>query len=147
MLLHFLLLFLLLLPLSTSFLLPSSSSSWRLPSSSKAGKKLPDPDPPSSNPIKNFFQALDDFIDDATMRKLGGGAKFYGKRKSGFYGSSDSMKKSSRAPDSSEDYVGPTNSGYFVWKKDESTGEMKPMTRMKGKVIEKPKRFWGNDDE
>lgn len=35
------------------------------------------------NPISNFFNALDDFIDDATMRKLGGGAKFYGKRKSG----------------------------------------------------------------
>ncbi|GMI17567.1 hypothetical protein TrLO_g3912 [Triparma laevis f. longispina] len=101
-----------------------------------------DEDDRGDNPISNFFNALDDFIDDATMRKLGGGAKFYGKRKSGFYGKNDSMKKQSKGANWEEDYQGPTNTGYFVWKKDEESGEVKPMTRLKGKVIEKPKRFW-----
>ena len=86
---------------------------------------------------------MDNFIDDATSRRLGGGAKFYGKRKSGFYGSSDEMKKqNSKVNDPTEDYQGPTNSGYFVWKKDEETGRMTPKTRMKGKTIERSPSFW-----
>lgn len=52
------------------------------------------------------------------------------------------MKKQSKGANWEEDYQGPTNTGYFVWKKDEESGEVKPMTRLKGKVIEKPKRFW-----
>ena len=46
--------------------------------------------------------------------------QFYGKRKSSFYGKNDSNKKrNSRVASVDEDYQGPTNTGYFVWKKDE----------------------------
>jgi hypothetical protein len=34
----------------------------------------------------DFFKELDNFIDDATSRKLGGGSTFYGERKSNFSG-------------------------------------------------------------
>jgi hypothetical protein len=44
----------------------------------------------------NFFQELDAFVDDATSRRLGNGAQFYGKRKSSFYGQEDSNKKRDR---------------------------------------------------
>mmetsp|Transcript_33973 Transcript_33973/g.69459 ORF Transcript_33973/g.69459 Transcript_33973/m.69459 type:complete len:138 (+) Transcript_33973:56-469(+) len=89
----------------------------------------------------NFFEKLmqdvDNFIDDASSRRLGNGASFYGKRKSSFYGEEDSMKKKdSRREDSSEDYQGPTNSGYFVWRKNEE-GVMQPQTRLKGKPLER----------
>ena len=40
-----------------------------------------------------FFEELDAFVDDATNRRLGNGAAFYGKRKSTFYGEQDFMKK------------------------------------------------------
>ena len=43
--------------------------------------------------ISNFFEELDAFVDDATSRRLGNGAAFYGKRKSGFYGEDDKGKK------------------------------------------------------
>jgi len=41
----------------------------------------------------NFFDELDAFVDDATSRRLGAGAQYYGKRKSGFYGKDDSNRK------------------------------------------------------
>lgn len=41
----------------------------------------------------NFFEELDNFIDDATSRRLGAGQAFYGKRKSSFYGADDTGKK------------------------------------------------------
>lgn len=41
----------------------------------------------------NFFEELDAFVDDATSRRLGAGAAFYGKRKSSFYGKDDANKK------------------------------------------------------
>jgi hypothetical protein len=44
----------------------------------------------------NFFQELDAFVDDATSRRLGNGAQYYGKRKSSFYGQEDSNKKKDR---------------------------------------------------
>jgi hypothetical protein len=44
----------------------------------------------------NFFQELDAFVDDATSRRLGNGAQYYGKRKSSFYGKEDSNKKRDR---------------------------------------------------
>jgi len=44
--------------------------------------------------ISNFFTELDNFMDDASARRLGAGASFYGKRKSSFYGEDDKMKKS-----------------------------------------------------
>lgn len=92
--------------------------------------------------VKDFFAELDAFMDDASARRLGNGAAFYGKRKSNFYGEQDSMKKSNpRQPDPTEDYQGPTTAGYFQWQRDEE-GQMRPVTRMKGKVIERNPSFW-----
>ena len=86
----------------------------------------------------NFFEELDAFVDDATSRRLGNGAQYYGKRKSSFYGKDDAnKKKDSSVFDPSEDYRGPSNAGYFQWLQDPETGEMKPVTRMKNKVVEK----------
>ena len=44
----------------------------------------------------NFFEELDAFVDDATSRRLGAGAQYYGKRKSSFYGANDANKKRDR---------------------------------------------------
>ena len=86
----------------------------------------------------NFFEELDAFVDDATSRRLGNGAQYYGKRKSSFYGKDDAnKKKDSSVFDASEDYFGPSNAGYFKWMQDPVSGEMKPVTRLKEKVIEK----------
>lgn len=41
----------------------------------------------------NFFEEWDNFIDDATSRRLGNGVAFYGKRKSKFYGQNDKQRK------------------------------------------------------
>lgn len=46
--------------------------------------------------IGEFFEELDAFVDDATSRRLGAGASFYGKRKSNFYGENDSGRKRDR---------------------------------------------------
>ena len=46
--------------------------------------------------IGEFFAELDAFVDDATSRRLGAGASFYGKRKSNFYGENDSGRKRDR---------------------------------------------------
>lgn len=70
--------------------------------------------------FKNFFAELDAFVDDATARRLGNGAAFYGKRKSNFYGENDKMKKMDRDLfDMTEDYAGPSTAGYFKWMPDE----------------------------
>mmetsp|Transcript_20345 Transcript_20345/g.29420 ORF Transcript_20345/g.29420 Transcript_20345/m.29420 type:complete len:152 (+) Transcript_20345:140-595(+) len=93
-------------------------------------------------PIQNFFEELDAFVDDATSRRLGAGSAFYGKRKSNFYGDEDTGKKQDRStPDPTEDYQGPSNSGYFQWARDEN-GQMRPITRLKGKNIERNPSFW-----
>ena len=47
--------------------------------------------------VGEFFGELDAFMDDATSRRLGAGAQFYGKRKSGFYGSDDKGRKKDRS--------------------------------------------------
>ncbi len=36
-----------------------------------------------------------------------------------------------------EDYQGPTSSGFFKWMPDEN-GQMRPVTRMKEKTLDKP---------
>lgn len=88
--------------------------------------------------IGNFFDELDAFVDDATSRRLGNGAAFYGKRKSSFYGKDDSNKKKNRNVfDNTEDYRGPAKAGYFQWMMDEETGEMKPVSRLKKRNLEK----------
>jgi len=89
-----------------------------------------------------FFDELDAFIDDATNRRLGNGAAFYGKRKSAFYGEEDFMKKEDKGvEDPLEDYQGPKNAGYFQWMADED-GQMRPVTRLKKVNIERNPNFW-----
>jgi hypothetical protein len=44
--------------------------------------------------FSDFFDELVAFVDDATSRRLGAGAAFYGKRKSKFYGEKDTGRKS-----------------------------------------------------
>lgn len=64
--------------------------------------------------MSGFFAELDAFVDDATNRRLGNGAAFYGKRKSSFYGEEDFQKKSDKdVADPMEDYQGPKKAGYF----------------------------------
>lgn len=92
--------------------------------------------------IGNFFEELDAFIDDASARRLGNGAAFYGKRKSKFYGEDDENRKQDKTmADPTEDYQGPTSTGLFQWVQDED-GQMRPVTRGKNKVIERPPEFW-----
>mmetsp|Transcript_10746 Transcript_10746/g.16394 ORF Transcript_10746/g.16394 Transcript_10746/m.16394 type:complete len:157 (+) Transcript_10746:39-509(+) len=92
--------------------------------------------------VSNFFEELDAFVDDATNRRLGNGAQYYGKRKSSFYGKDDASKKKNKAvPDPTEDYQGPLKAGYFKWMVNDD-GEMKPVTRMKERNIERNPNFW-----
>jgi len=93
--------------------------------------------------FSNFFEELDAFVDDATNRRMGNGAAFYGKRKSEFYGKEDVRKKKNKnKPDPLEDYQGPKKSGYFQWKKDED-GMLRPVTRGKKQTnIERNPSFW-----
>jgi len=92
--------------------------------------------------IGNFFRELDAFVDDATNRRLGNGWRYYGKRKSAFYGEDDVGRKSDMdMPDPTEDYQGPQKSGYFQWMPDEN-GELKPVTRMKKTNIERSPTYW-----
>lgn len=97
--------------------------------------------------VGNFFQELDNFMDDASARRLGNGAAFYGKRKSNFYGDNDSMKKSDpQSFDPTEDYRAPSTGGYFQWMPDEN-GQMRPVTRMKNRVVERKINVDSKSDE
>jgi hypothetical protein len=92
--------------------------------------------------IKNFMTELDNFMDDASARRLGNGAAFYGKRKSNFYGKDDKNKKgNSLIADPTEDYQAPNNGGYFQWMPDEN-GQLRPVTRLKKQVVERNPQFW-----
>eukprot|EP00956_Cyclotella_meneghiniana_P012576 scaffold17877_cov73-Cyclotella_meneghiniana.AAC.4 len=92
--------------------------------------------------FQNFFEELDAFVDDATSRRLGNGAQYYGKRKSSFYGEGDANRKTNKnVADPTEDYRGPSNAGYFKWMPDPETGEIKPVTRLKEVNIEKKSRL------
>ena len=95
--------------------------------------------------IGEFFEELDAFVDDATSRRLGAGSKFYGKRKSNFYGKDDKEKKRDRnVANAAEDYRGPTSSGFFKWVPDEN-GQLRPVTRMKEKLLERNIRYSEED--
>lgn len=92
--------------------------------------------------ISNFFQELDNFMDDASARRLGNGAAFYGKRKSNFYGKNDKYKKgNSNLADPTEDYQAPNTGGYFQWMPDED-GQLRPVTRLKKQNVERNPKFW-----
>jgi hypothetical protein len=46
--------------------------------------------------------------------------------------------------------TGPSKAGYFQWMQDEETGEMKPVTRMRKKNIERNPNYWDrvfNEDD
>ena len=71
------------------------------------------------NFFSDFLRELDNFVDDAANRRLGNGAKFYGKRKSSFYGEDDPNRKADpNAFDREEDYTGPAGGSYFVLSKE-----------------------------
>ena len=71
---------------------------------------------------------------------------FYGKRKSKFYGEKDKNRKSEPSvPDRSEDYYAPNAGGYFQWMPDEN-GEMRPVTRMKKRIVERSSKVFERDD-
>lgn len=96
--------------------------------------------------VSNFFEELDAFVDDATARRLGNGAAYYGKRKSSFYGEADSMKKEDNSVvDSTEDYM-IKSGGNYKWIEDEN-GRMKPVSRMKGTNLEVPLSLWGGKNK
>ncbi|OEU11308.1 hypothetical protein FRACYDRAFT_246422 [Fragilariopsis cylindrus CCMP1102] len=98
------------------------------------------------NFFTNMFEELDAFMDDATARRLGNGAAYYGKRKSSFYGAEDKMKKSDRdISDSEEDYM-INAGGNYKWVKDEN-GIERPVSRMKGNSLEKKESLWGRKDQ
>jgi hypothetical protein len=83
---------------------------------------------------------MDKFLDDASARRLGNGAAFYGKRKSNFYGANDVNKKNDAlVPDPLEDYRAPSAGGYFQWMPDDD-GVLRPVTRMKKQVVEQRDR-------
>ena len=96
--------------------------------------------------LGNMFEELDAFMDDATARRLGNGAAYYGKRKSSFYGEKDAMKKSDKdVTDSAEDYM-VTSGGNYKWITDEN-GQLRPVSRMKNTIVEKPAAFWGRKEK
>lgn len=55
-----------------------------------------DEEPKKKGFFQNFFEELDAFVDDATSRRLGNGAQYYGKRKSSFYGKDDVNRKADK---------------------------------------------------
>ena len=117
----------------------SSTSKTSLNAEQKKKKK-------KGNFFTNMFEELDAFMDDATARRLGNGAAYYGKRKSSFYGSDDKMKKSDRTvADSQEDYM-INAGGNYKWVKDEN-GIDRPVSRMKGNSLEKKESLWGRKDQ
>lgn len=96
--------------------------------------------------VNNFFEELDAFVDDATARRLGNGAAYYGKRKSSFYGEEDSMKKEDNdVVDSTEDYMIKAG-GNYKWKQDEN-GRMTPVSRLKETNLEVPLSLWGGKNK
>ena len=135
-------------PSSSNIISPSQSKSNK---SSSKSTQLYAEEEKKKGFLASFFDELDAFVDDATNRRLGNGAAFYGKRKSAFYGEEDFMKKlDNSVPDPLEDYQGPKKAGYFQWMMDEETGQMKPVTRMKKVNIERNPNFWDKafkDDE
>ena len=98
--------------------------------------------PVHMNFFAKFLQELDNFADDAVGRRLGNGAKFYGKRKSSFYGEDDELRKRDpQASDASEDYSGPAGGSYFVLseERDEEGRPLGFLTRKEARELSKRK--------
>mmetsp|Transcript_49416 Transcript_49416/g.163686 ORF Transcript_49416/g.163686 Transcript_49416/m.163686 type:complete len:162 (-) Transcript_49416:77-562(-) len=92
--------------------------------------------PPSMNFFSDFMAELDAFADDAVGRRMGNGAKFYGKRKSSFYGADDTQKKADpKSSSREEDYSGPEGGSYFVLgEKDEQGRPLEFLTRQEARA-------------
>lgn len=91
------------------------------------------------NFFEKFMQEVDNFADDAMGRRLGNGAKFYGKRKSSFYGEDDELrKKDPTAFDKEEDYSGPGGGSFFLLSKerDEKGRPMGFLTRKEARELQ-----------
>lgn len=101
------------------------------------------------NAQEKFLKEIDNFADDAVGRRLGNGAKFYGKRKSAFYGEEDQLRKED--PDKAnpeEDFAGaPAGASYFVLSKerDEQGRPLRLMTRQEARA-EKAKEEAESED-
>ena len=87
------------------------------------------------------MEEVDNFADDAMGRRLGNGAKFYGKRKSSFYGEDDEdKKKDPNAADASEDFSGPMG-GSFYYLSKEKDDQGRPMGFLtRGQMREEKRR-------
>jgi hypothetical protein len=97
------------------------------------------------------MRGIDNFADDAVGRRLGNGAKFYGKRKSSFYGEEDELKKKDPdAFDPEEDFTGPAGASYFVLSKDRDD-QGRPMgflTRQEARALKEKEEseYWKQQD-
>lgn len=81
--------------------------------------------------------------DDAAGRRLGNGAKFYGKRRSSFYGEEDTDRKADPdAFDAEEDWRGPQGGSYFVPspEKDERGRPLGFLTRREARELQAKER-------
>ena len=101
----------------------------------------------SMNFFEKFLKEVDNFADDAVGRRLGNGAKFYGKRKSSFYGEDDALKKENPdAYDKEEDYSGPMGGSFFVLSKevDENGRPMGFLTRGEARALKEKEEseYW-----
>ena len=92
--------------------LPAGSGRFIIDSSSVLCESFNDDDDDEYEPqekkkgfFANFFEELDAFVDDATSRRLGNGAQYYGKRKSSFYGKDDANRKKDKVRSSAWKYV------------------------------------------
>ena len=94
------------------------------------------------NFFEKFLQEVDNFADDAMGRRLGNGAKFYGKRRSSFYGEDDELKKADPQQfDAEEDYSGPAGGSFFLLseERDEQGRPMGFLTRKEARELKKQK--------
>ena len=85
---------------------------------------------------------MDNFADDAMGRRLGNGAKFYGKRRSSFYGEEDELrKKEPSVYDAEEDYSGPQGGSFFLLseERDEQGRPMGFLTRKQARELKEQK--------
>jgi len=62
-----------------------------------------------------------------------------------FFSQRNKKSDPSRA-DQAEDYFAPSTGGYFQWMPDEN-GEMRPVTRMKKRIVERNSKVFERGDE
>jgi len=102
--------------------------------------------------LSGIGQEFDDFVDDAMNQRLGNGAKFYGKRKSAFYGQDDDMKKTNpRIRRADEDYLNPRRKWEKVSEEqtnsDELKEDFKEATKVNANRQRVEKAFGANEED